>query len=70
MSFFPSKEYQINPWLDMAVFAILVGPFALSFHMHYPDEMYYKPNRYRDSQTCNQSGFPKSEFLRSAMNLP
>lgn len=25
----------------MAVFAILVGPFALSFHMHFPDEMYY-----------------------------
>jgi len=25
----------------MAAFAILVGPFALSFHMHYPDEMYY-----------------------------
>lgn len=41
MSFSPSKEYQINPWIVMAVFAILVGPFALSFHMHYPDEMYY-----------------------------
>lgn len=25
----------------MAAFAILVGPFALSFHMHFPDEMYY-----------------------------
>lgn len=25
----------------MGVFAILVGPFALSFHMHFPDEMYY-----------------------------
>jgi 4-amino-4-deoxy-L-arabinose transferase-like glycosyltransferase len=41
MSFSPSKEYQINPWVVMAVFAVLVGPFALSFHMHYPDEMYY-----------------------------
>lgn len=25
----------------MAAFAVLIGPFALSFHMHYPDEMYY-----------------------------
>ncbi|MDR7129909.1 4-amino-4-deoxy-L-arabinose transferase-like glycosyltransferase [Algoriphagus sp. 4150] len=25
----------------MIAFALLVGPFALSFHMHYPDEMYY-----------------------------
>lgn len=25
----------------MAAFAVLVGPFALSFHMHFPDEMYY-----------------------------
>ncbi len=41
MPFSPSKEFQINPWVVMAVFAILVGPFALSFHMHYPDEMYY-----------------------------
>lgn len=41
MYFSPSKEYQINPWVVMAVFAVLVGPFALSFHMHYPDEMYY-----------------------------
>lgn len=41
MSFSPPKEYQINPWIVMAVFAVLVGPFALSFHMHYPDEMYY-----------------------------
>ncbi len=41
MSFSPSKEYEINPWVVMAVFAVLVGPFALSFHMHYPDEMYY-----------------------------
>lgn len=41
MSLPPYKEYQINPWIVMAVFAILVGPFALSFNMHYPDEMYY-----------------------------
>ncbi|MHA7129692.1 glycosyltransferase family 39 protein [Algoriphagus namhaensis] len=35
------KELNINPWIVMAVFTLLVGPFALSFHMHYPDEMYY-----------------------------
>ncbi len=35
------KAPDINPWLIMAIFAVLVGPFALSFHMHYPDEMYY-----------------------------
>jgi 4-amino-4-deoxy-L-arabinose transferase-like glycosyltransferase len=35
------KAYGINPWVVMAVFTVLVGPFALSFHMHYPDEMYY-----------------------------
>lgn len=26
----------------MAVFTVLIGPFALSFHMHFPDEMYYR----------------------------
>jgi 4-amino-4-deoxy-L-arabinose transferase-like glycosyltransferase len=35
------KVSEINPWVVMAVFTVLVGPFALSFHMHYPDEMYY-----------------------------
>ncbi|EAZ82257.1 ArnT family glycosyltransferase [Algoriphagus machipongonensis] len=35
------KEAQINPWVIMAVFTLLVGPFALNFHMHFPDEMYY-----------------------------
>lgn len=25
----------------MLAFVVLIGPFALSFHMHYPDEMYY-----------------------------
>ncbi len=26
----------------MMAFAVLVGPFALDFHMHYPDEIYYR----------------------------
>ncbi|MFN3998702.1 ArnT family glycosyltransferase [Algoriphagus sp.] len=26
----------------MIAFAVLVGPFALNFHMHYPDEIYYR----------------------------
>ena len=25
----------------MLAFLVLVGPFALDFHLHYPDEMYY-----------------------------
>ncbi|MEB2779444.1 glycosyltransferase family 39 protein [Algoriphagus sp. C2-6-M1] len=41
MSLATSKNYQISPWVVMIAFAVLVGPFALNFHMHYPDEMYY-----------------------------
>ncbi|SFT74668.1 4-amino-4-deoxy-L-arabinose transferase [Algoriphagus locisalis] len=41
MSLVTSENYQISPWVVMIAFAILIGPFALSFHMHYPDEMYY-----------------------------
>ena len=41
MSLVSSENYQISPWVVMIAFAILIGPFALSFHMHYPDEMYY-----------------------------
>lgn len=37
-----SEELQINPWIIMAAFVVLVGPFALDFHMHYPDEIYYR----------------------------
>ncbi|WP_290001280.1 ArnT family glycosyltransferase [Algoriphagus sediminis] len=35
------SELNINPWVVMAAFLALIGPFALDFHMHYPDEMYY-----------------------------
>lgn len=37
-----SQELRINPWIIMAAFLLLVGPFALNFHMHYPDEIYYR----------------------------
>lgn len=37
-----SQELRINPWILMIAFAVLVGPFALNFHMHYPDEIYYR----------------------------
>lgn len=38
---FQSKGYYKSPWLIALAFVLLVGPFALDFHMHYPDEMYY-----------------------------
>ncbi|HAS58335.1 MAG TPA: hypothetical protein DEQ87_07930 [Algoriphagus sp.] len=38
----PSTELRINPWILMGIFCLLVGPFALDFHMHYPDEIYYR----------------------------
>ncbi len=41
MSINTADSYSISPWVIMLAFAVLVGPFALSFHMHYPDEMYY-----------------------------
>ncbi|NVJ84952.1 MAG: phospholipid carrier-dependent glycosyltransferase [Algoriphagus sp.] len=37
-----NPELKINPWVLMGVFCLLVGPFALAFHMNYPDEMYYR----------------------------
>lgn len=30
-----------SPSFIMGVFILLIGPFALNFHFHYPDEMYY-----------------------------
>ena len=30
-----------SPILIVTAFILLIGPFALDFHMHYPDEMYY-----------------------------
>lgn len=37
-----TSELEINPWILMLAYCILIGPFALDFHMHYPDEMYYR----------------------------
>ncbi|MFC3416994.1 ArnT family glycosyltransferase [Algoriphagus hitonicola] len=37
-----STPLKINPWILMGVFVLLVGPFTLDFHMHYPDEIYYR----------------------------
>ena len=31
-----------NPWVLVLLFCGLVGPFALDFHLHYPDEIYYR----------------------------
>lgn len=30
-----------SPWFIALLFVLFIGPFALDFHMHYPDEMYY-----------------------------
>lgn len=42
MIFSKSPSLQINPWVLMGIFCLLIGPFALDFHMNYPDEMYYR----------------------------
>lgn len=39
-----------SPWFVAFVFLLLVGPFALDFHMHYPDEMYYSDGAVRMKQ--------------------
>ena len=31
-----------NPWVLLLLFCGFVGPFALDFHLHYPDEIYYR----------------------------
>ncbi|MDN3668831.1 glycosyltransferase family 39 protein [Echinicola jeungdonensis] len=38
---FSSIGMQTSPWLVILAFTFLVAPFALDFHLHYPDEMYY-----------------------------
>ena len=38
----PSSAVIANPWVLVLLFCGLVGPFALDFHLHYPDEIYYR----------------------------
>ncbi len=38
----PSSAVISNPWVLALLFCVLVGPFALDFHLHYPDEIYYR----------------------------
>lgn len=38
----PSSAVIANPWVLLLLFCGLVGPFALDFHLHYPDEIYYR----------------------------
>jgi 4-amino-4-deoxy-L-arabinose transferase-like glycosyltransferase len=39
-----------SSWLVAIAFILLIGPFALDFHMHYPDEMYYTDAAVRMTQ--------------------
>lgn len=36
-----SSSIQNQAWPIITLFILLVAPFALQFHLHYPDEMYY-----------------------------
>jgi 4-amino-4-deoxy-L-arabinose transferase-like glycosyltransferase len=38
----PSSAVISNPWVLLLLFCGLLGPFALDFHLHYPDEIYYR----------------------------
>ena len=38
----PTSAVISNPWVLLLLFCGLVGPFALDFHLHYPDEIYYR----------------------------
>ena len=40
-----------NPWVLLLLFCGLVGPFALDFHLHYPDEIYYRDASVKMLQT-------------------
>lgn len=40
-----------NPWVVIAAFLLFLGPFALDFHMHYPDEIYYRDAAVKMLQT-------------------
>lgn len=43
-------NWQGSPWFIAILFVVLIGPFALDFHMNYPDEMYYTDAAVRMTQ--------------------
>jgi 4-amino-4-deoxy-L-arabinose transferase-like glycosyltransferase len=47
----PSSPVISNPWVLLLLFCGLVGPFALDFHLHYPDEIYYRDAAVKMLQT-------------------
>jgi 4-amino-4-deoxy-L-arabinose transferase-like glycosyltransferase len=47
----PSSAVIANPWVLVLLFCGLVGPFALDFHLHYPDEIYYRDAAVKMMQT-------------------
>ena len=47
----PSSAVIANPWVLLLLFCGFVGPFALDFHLHYPDEIYYRDAAVKMLQT-------------------
>jgi len=47
----PTSPVISNPWVLLLLFCGLVGPFALDFHLHYPDEIYYRDAAVKMMQT-------------------
>lgn len=47
----PTSAVIANPWVLLLLFCGLLGPFALDFHMHYPDEIYYRDAAVKMMQT-------------------
>ncbi len=47
----PTSAVIANPWVLLLLFFGLLGPFALDFHMHYPDEIYYRDAAVKMMQT-------------------
>jgi len=47
----PTSAVISNPWVLLLLFCGLVGPFALDFHLHYPDEIYYRDAAVKMMQT-------------------
>lgn len=47
----PTPAVISNPWVLLLLFCGLLGPFALDFHLHYPDEIYYRDAAVKMIQT-------------------